>query len=487
LGLVVNDTSLESVSAQANGTADESAWPLLPAERTWSSWKLLVTLATAGAATWCYIIGGYAGQYLGFKQAFAATLAGCMSGMLMTTLAVVPVSIRFGVDSIASCVPQFGSRGWILPALLQLISITGWNCLLLIFFGKSAMQFLLATGLVQHGSSEVLMRGATVVACVIVFVVLLRGAGGVERVSRYLVAHVLVGIWLLYVLISRRWDELSSAVPVQASPDPVWNFTTGIEIGFSPSMSWWPYIGAMVRMVPNARRAAVPSMLGLGATVGLLYLIGIAGALVLRDPDPATWLRTANGPIYGAVALLFVTAANLGTTIAGVYCSAVGLRHYKVFARVPWPMLLAFTLAPVALIGVFIPNLFFDGFGTFLAFVGISFAPICGIQIMDYFFIRKRVLSIRAIFDPTPQGAYRYWGGVNPAAIGGMVAGCASYMYLLNPLSFESHWPYEWTTASIPALVVSGVTYWALTRLIVRRWGKGGYQEGRSSAGTSRL
>lgn len=463
-------------SVATAATSDESAWPLLPHERTWSSWKLLVTLATAGAATWCYIIGGYAGHYLGFKQAFAATFIGCMAGMLITTLAVVPTSVRFGIDSIATSIPQFGTRGWILPATLQLVSITGWNCLLLIFFGKSAVQFLIAAHVVEHGSSVYLVRSATVLACALVFVVLLRGAGGVERVARYLVAHVLVGMWLLYVLLSQRWDDLAAAVPSQASPDPIWNFTTGIELGCSPSMSWWPYIGAMVRMVPNGRKAAVPSMLGLGGAVGLLYLIGIAGVLVLQDPDPATWLRTTNGPIYGAIALLFVTAANLGTTITGVYCSAVGLRHYKFFERMPWPVLLLLTLMPVALVGVIIPDLFFDSFGTFLAFVGISFAPICGIQIVDYFFIRKRRISIRSVYDNGPTGAYRYWGGVNPAAIGGMVAGCGTYMYLLDPISYDSHWPYQFTTASFPAMIVAGLTYWAITRCLIVRCGKGGYR-----------
>ncbi len=54
--------------------ADKSAWPLLRNERTWGPWQLGISLATAAAATWCYIIGEYTGYYLGFGQGFAASL-----------------------------------------------------------------------------------------------------------------------------------------------------------------------------------------------------------------------------------------------------------------------------------------------------------------------------------------------------------------------------------------------------------------------------
>ncbi len=61
------------------------------AERTWGSWKLGISLATAAAATWCYIIGEYVGYYLGFGKGFAALAAGSMIGMLI-------VAARGGAD-----------------------------------------------------------------------------------------------------------------------------------------------------------------------------------------------------------------------------------------------------------------------------------------------------------------------------------------------------------------------------------------------------
>ena len=84
--------------------------------------RLGVTLATAAAATWCYLIGESVGAYLGFVQGAVTLFAGCMIGMLLVLLAGGPVSARFGIDSIAASKPQFGAQGWVVPALLQALS-----------------------------------------------------------------------------------------------------------------------------------------------------------------------------------------------------------------------------------------------------------------------------------------------------------------------------------------------------------------------------
>ena len=470
--------SLEAGSAVSDGTArpaDESSWPLLPAERTWSPLRLGVTLATAAAATWCYLIGESVGGYLGFVEGALALTAGCMIGMLLVLLAAGPLCIRFGVDSVAGTKPQFGSRGWVVPAALQAVSILGWNSLLIIFFAKSATQLAVALGLLPAGPVATwILPLLTLSACAIIYAALRRGATGVSAVSNVLVVHVLVGFWMLYLLVSRRWPELAAAQPSAAHPDRLWNYTTGIELGIATTLSWWPYIGAMIRMAPNARAVVLPVLLGMGAPVPLLSLIGLAGVLVLKSSDPAEWLRTVGGPAYAIVALGFVTAANFGTAIAGVYASALGLRNFAALQRRSWSALLLLTLAPVAFVGTIIPELFFAKFGSFLALIGVAFAPLCGIQIADYFVLRRRQVSLRALYADGVGTPYYYWRGVNPAALVALVAGCASYVLLLDPLSYASWGPYRYLTASLPSAAVAGLVFCALTPLAIRS-GRGGY------------
>jgi NCS1 family nucleobase:cation symporter-1 len=205
-------------------------------------------------------------------------------------------------------------------------------------------------------------------------------------------------------------------------------------------------------------------------------MIGIAGVLVLKSSDPAHWLRTVGGTVYAVIALSFVAAANLGTAIAGIYSSAVGLRNFRWIDKLPWRVVLLMTLAPVALVGIVIPELFFAGFGAFLAFIGVGFAPLCGIQIADYYVLRRGRIDIRAMFDASPSGAYSYWRGFNPAALAALAAGCAVYVYLLNPITYQSHAPYRLVTASLPTALVSGLLYVALTWLLVVPRGRGGYR-----------
>jgi NCS1 family nucleobase:cation symporter-1 len=128
----------------------------------------------------------------------------------------------------------------------------------------------------------------------------------------------------------------------------------------------------------------------------------------------------------------------------------------------------------VALVGIFIPELFFARFGNFLALIGVTFAPLCGIQIVDYFVLRRRRIDIRAIYADQPGRHYAFWRGFNPAALAALVAGCATYVGLLNPLSYRSSALYPYLTASLPAVAAAALVYF-LAGLLVIRAGRGGY------------
>jgi nucleobase:cation symporter-1, NCS1 family len=464
------------VMSMETETAVESGWPLARGDRQWNQWQLFVVLLVTAAATWCYIIGQYVAYYLNLKMGFAALTAGSMIGMLLVTLAVVPAATRYGIDSIASAKPQFGNRGWIITVFLQYVSIIGWNCLLMIFFGKSVSQLLATLGWVAADSGGMISRVAALVACVVVFVTLLRGGTGLERVSKLLFIFIVgIGLWMTYMLLAHQSAAIAAAKPAYASGSLQWDYVTGIEIGIVSLLSWWPYIGAMVRSAPNAHTATLPSMLGMGLPVPVLSVVGLATMLALQVSDPAAWLVQLGGSFYGVFALLFVIAANLGTAVAGVYATAVGLRQVPGLNTAGWPMLVLAGLIPVAAITLIVPDLFFDNFGTFLAYIGVFFAPICAIQIVDYLLLRKQRINIRGIYQSGESSPYHFFAGFNPAAIAAMVAGFAVYNFLLNPISYASHSPYEYLTASLPTALLSGLVYWLLTVAWIRPAGKGGY------------
>lgn len=455
--------------------AISESWPLLPGERAWSGRSLTVVLLVAACANWCYIIGEYLSHYLDLRSGFAALTAGTLLGALLVILATVPVSSRFGVDSIVGARPQLGTRGWLLTLPLQYVSIAGWNALVLIFCGKSIAEFLRQTGLLAESGSALVVPLTTIAVSAVIVVALRAGIGGVQSIANWLFVVILaLGLWIAGSLVVGHGGALLAARPAGA-PDSHWSYVTGIELGIASVLSWWPYVGAMIRLAPDARSAVAPLIYGLALPVPLLSTVGLAASLVTGLGDPAQWMTAIGGPVQGVVALVFLIVTNIGTALVGIYAAAVGLRSVEPLRHLSWTSLVMLAIAPVTFVGVVMPELFYANLGSFLAILGVLFAPLCGLQIADTFLLRRGRIDVRALYASGPEGAYWFWGGINPAAVLAMAAGVATYVYLLHPVTYASHWPYEWATASLPAAAISALVYVPASIALNRSRGRGGY------------
>lgn len=453
----------------------DAGWPLVPSERGWTALRLLIVLTVTAAAPWFFIIGGAIGLYLDLRMGTAAMLAGGLIGMGLVTLAVVPMATRYAIDSVAGAVPQFGTRGVLLVIVPQYLSILGWNATLLVFFGDNIAKLAEISGLVQAAHSGVVPI-STAAACALCFPVLRYGAAGIECICQALVVLIVgVGTWLIVLLIGDHGETIARAEPALASPDLWWNYVVGVEILIATNLSWWAYLGAIARQVRRPRQAVLSSMLGLGLTVPLLSIIGLASQLALGSTEPSSWLATLGGPAYGAIALSFVAVSNFGTVLAGTYAAALGLRQVPGLSRLSWNTLILASLIPLLLLSTVHADAVKAHFTTFLALIGLVFGPICGIQIADYLLIRRQRLSVHGIFDRRHDAPYRFVGGINPAAVVALVAGCGTYLAILNPLTYATAAIFSWTTASLPAVLVAGLVHWVLTRVLIAPAGLGAY------------
>ncbi|OAG35413.1 hypothetical protein AYO21_10423 [Fonsecaea monophora] len=66
--------------------------------------------------------------------------------------------------------------------------------------------------------------------------------------------------------------------------------------------------------------------------------------------------------------------------------------------------------------------------GTFISVMGaysVFLGPMCGIQICDYFLIRRQRMKLSDLYTPSPQGIYYYFHGTNPRAFVAWVCGWA--------------------------------------------------------------
>jgi NCS1 family nucleobase:cation symporter-1 len=120
-------------------------------------------------------------------------------------------------------------------------------------------------------------------------------------------------------------------------------------------------------------------------------------------------------------------------------------------------------------------------------FLGLVFAPICGVQITDYYFFRRKRLDMVSLFDYSSASRYNFWGGFNPAAFIATAAGCVFYWYLLNPVTYVSHNTglFKWISASVPSLLLAAAVYAVITAAVVKPLHRGGYERYHKSGETT--
>jgi NCS1 family nucleobase:cation symporter-1 len=470
--------SESSVESSISLEVTQGSWPLPRNQRTWSSWALGGVALSAGVAAWSYSIGGYVAYYLNATMGTLAMIAGCLVGMFFVILATVPISTKYGLETISTSKPIFGQKGSIFAILLQYASIVGWNCLLIILFGKAVGEVLTATGLISSSSQQIVTIIASLSAIFISWLSLRGGASAVKNASLIISLLVgLTGILIMYKLISSVGiSKIFNAKPLASSGDRLWDYSAGFEIMVASVLSWWPYMGGIVRMVPGAGKALWPSILGMGLPTGVISLIGLFSALATGNYDPTKWFVEVGGLGFGIIALLFLALANIGTAIVGAYTTGIGLRQIKIIEKkTTWNQTTLLVLLPVAIISVFFQDQFLKSIPSFLAFLGIAFAPVIGIQIADYFILRKQKISVEHLYMDGKKSKYHYWGGINFIGFISCIVGFSVYIYLLNPITYESAALFKYISASIPAIILSGLCYYVLTKLIVIPAQKGGY------------
>ena len=154
--------------------------------------------------------------------------------------------------------------------------------------------------------------------------------------------------------------------------------------------------------------------------------------------------------------------------VVSVYASGLALRHLSALRQRAWWQVVVICLVPLAAF-VFWPQELYDLGDAFLAYNGTMHAPVGGILFVDYFFIRKQRINLRAIYDADPGGEYYFWKGFNVLALAGIVVGQLTYFSLYNPFTDASHWLFNVVPASIAAFVVPALMYWIGMRLYFRR------------------
>lgn len=452
--------------------------PVLREERIWRFGDFTAVNVGLAIATWAFLIGGSTALFVGAKQGLAAIVIGNLVGVVLMALATCMASGKYGLEQYTGMRAIFGTNGirLIVFGFVMLIEM-GWAAVLAIMFGRGTVNVGNELGL-SAGPNSLLVSVMGLVAIAAAWAVLARGPVSIKWVNRFVAPGlaVITIVMLALIFSERSWGDLLAAEPIEPFGDPALDFMIAVEFNIAAGLSWWPVMGSLARLTTTQRAALWPNLIGLFLAAAVAEAAGLFAALSLGSDDPTQWMIPLGGAALGILALVFIAAANLTSIVSIIYSTCLAIRQAggAAIGRLRWEVLTAAFFVPPAL-AVFFPAAIYDNFFQFLVWTALGFAPLTGVCLADYFLLRRQRLRVRALYDHRPGSPYAYWGGINPAALAGVVAGAIVYLVLLNPRSLASTAPFEYLSASVPSVAAAGVVHWVLTKLVVQRAGRGGY------------
>ena len=471
------------MSEAATREAQFGVLPLLPGERVWGFADFTWVNVGLAIATWAFLIGGAMAATVDLRTGIAAAIIGNAISVALMALATCPPSARWGLEQYTFQRSVFGPRGVLLVVGIWLIVVeTGWAAVLSIMFGRSTAHLVGAATDTSIDPDGLLVSALAAVAIVLTWLVLARGALSMRFVNRVIAPGLFLVQFGMAALLVQHYglDGLLALRPPAATADAHLDFMQAVELNLAAGFSWWPVMGSLARVTRTKQASFWPNTIGLFGAAVLGEVVGLAAGLALGDSDPTAWMLPLGGLLAGAVALVWIALANVTSAASIVYATCIALRQLggAAAARLPWTVLTGGFLVLPLLLGLW-PGVIYDRFSQFLVLSGVAFAPLAAVCAADYFLLRRQRVDLRGIYANHDEGAsspYAFFAGFNPAALLAVVLGSATYVLLLDPVTFEMPVPgFRWLTASLPAFAVAGLAHLLLTRLWVRRSGLGGY------------
>jgi NCS1 family nucleobase:cation symporter-1 len=314
----------------------------------------------------------------------------------------------------------FGDRGAEAISLLLLVTNFAWIALNNVIAARAL------AGIVP-GSARL---WSAVVGAVAV-VVTLYGPRAMARFNRAAVPLLLVvGIALTVAILRGGSGRL-------AGPgDGSLSLLGGLDLVIGYQVSWSLMFADYTRFQRAERGAAAAVFLGLALTSLWLVGLGAAAGRIGGANDPTAMILGAGLPIS---ALLLMALSTITTNFVNLYLSALAVKN--LWHRAPPRPTVLLVGAIGTAFGLLAPNLL-DGYAAFMGWIGTGFLPIAAITVVHFYVLRRGDTS-----------APRAWS--RPAILAWVIGvGCYQAVTRFAPQ----------IGATVPALVVAAVGYWALAR-----------------------
>lgn len=431
---------------------------LLPSklgEKTWSAWNYFALWIGMNVAVATYYVAeSYMQLGLAVWQVIVAIFIGCVV-LILPMSANGHAGQKYGIPSAVywrSACGYMGSSSTAIIRAMVAVFYFGFH----LFIGAQCVD--VAIQIVWPGWADIpISFGISFgVYWAVTLWVLIRGAGLLKKLESFTAPFLI--IWMVVLLIwayvnaGNSWGELVFQPPTisgAALRDQMLLCITAV-------IGWWSTL--VLNMTDFTRYAKDQKSHIIGSALGNpLGFCGLAlvGALVTSCSavifgeaiwDPIVMTSKINSPIFVVGMLVFLACAEITTnTAANAFAPCMDVSTVS-GGRISFKMavlifgVLALLIQPWKLMTN--PSAYVNGF---LTCSGSFLAPLAGVNIANYIFIRKTKLDLNALYDPEGEYAFKRMSKYNKTfaiilyviaavlAVIGLIGG-AEYLALSTPI-----------------------------------------------------
>lgn len=414
-----------------------SQQPVAQGEQTLNGRDFFLLWAGAGIALTEIWAGGLLAP-LGLTAGILVIVLGHVIGNTPFALAGL-IGSRHGVPSMVSTRGAMGLRGSHLPAVLNVIQLTGWTAVMLWVGGQAAAN--LTRPYAGLGTPFWIVVGGILTTAWTL--------GGHRFWKRLQVLAVLLltalSFIMTYILFKNYgWQEILR----KPAGGGDLTFMGGLDLVIAMPISWLPLAADYARYARSGKNAFLGSWMGYFLASSWMFAVGLAAAVATGTTTPDAMvmdLMASYGLVAGA--LLVVLISTFTTTFLDIYSNAISILSFAPRVGERSAIIAGGVLGTV--LALFLSPLQYE---QFLLFIGSAFCPLFGVVFADYFIRKRGHYDAEHLFG---GARYRYTAGFHLPGIGAWAAGFGLYHLCAQR--------FDLLGASLPGMIGAALLYLVFT------------------------